>query len=92
MEESNVFDVKRLSELFENLSVEQPKYFICADTVDKDVSAYCLAKTYNGEFHFILTKRMRSGKEFDEEVANLAKYFNAEFVKEVSTNEVGTEV
>lgn len=67
--------------------VEKPEYFIGVDTYEKESSTYCIIKRVNGYRDIIQIKSKRTHtlelkKEFDEEVNNLAKYFNATIIKE----------
>lgn len=55
----------------------EPQYIMGVDTVDKDVNVYCLGKKVGGTFEIILTKTMYNKEEFNQEVENLTKYFNA---------------
>lgn len=64
------------------MKTSNPQYFIGVDTYDKGVFVYCLAKRTDGITEIILQKRMRNKDAFEEEVSNLAKYFNAVTVKE----------
>jgi len=60
------------------------KYVIGIDAYDKDALAYCLGRRLNGEFDVILAKTMRNENEFKKEVANLAKYFNADISQQIT--------
>lgn len=60
---------------------EQPKYTIATDCYDEEVNSYCLVRTFNKQTDFIMLKTIKDKKEFDEEVSNLAKYFNAKIIK-----------
>ena len=55
---------------------------ISISTTDKKCLTYCLARDINGIFEVLLSKSMTDDSDFEEEVENLAKYFNAEIVKE----------
>lgn len=65
----------------------EAKFFIGVDTYDKDSPAYCLASiTPEGYTHIILCKTIKQNiNEFDEEVKNLSKYFNAKVIEESHT-------
>lgn len=54
------------------------KYYIGTDTYDKKALCYCLTKKTGDNFEILLSKTMRDKAEFNQEVENLAKYFNAE--------------
>lgn len=60
------------------------KYVIGIDAYNKDALAYCLGRRLNGEFDVILAKTMRNENEFKKEVANLAKYFNADISQQIT--------
>ena len=65
--------------LFNNFMPDKlPKYVMGIDTYDKDTLTYCLSRKVNKTFEVILRKTIRDEKEFQQEVDNLAKYFNAE--------------
>jgi hypothetical protein len=64
------------------MEISKPQYFIGVDTYDNGVFVYCLAKRTNDISETLLLKKMRDKDAFEEEVSNLAKYFNAVTVKE----------
>ena len=70
-----------LEELVSFGKPEPPKYHIGVDTYDKNSASYCLVSTFDGNWNIILIKRMNDMEAFEEEVNNLAKYFNAEIIK-----------
>ena len=74
-----VFDKKELAKL---AAKETPRYFIGVDTYDTNSYAYCLVLKLAETTEILLSKTMSSKYAFDEEVANLAKYFNAAIIKE----------
>lgn len=76
---SKIFDVNTVKE---NLEFSKPTYMIGVDNTDKRYLSYCLARDINGIFEVLLSKSMTDDSDFEEEVENLAKYFNAEIVKE----------
>lgn len=63
--------------LLDKSSIKQPYYAIGVDTYDKEHLAYCLVKELNGVSEILLLKTMSNESEFNQEVDNLAKYFNA---------------
>lgn len=52
-------------------------YIIGTDTRDKYVSAYTLARRTGNNLEVLLSKEMNDKKAFEQEVNNLATYFNA---------------
>jgi len=64
-----------------SLGKEISKYVIGVDTYDHSSMSYCLVKKVGEKMEVMLSKRMFDKEEFDEEVKNLAKYFNAKIVK-----------
>lgn len=59
-----------------------PKYILGVDTYSKGDLSYCLVRDLNGEKDLILIKRMSDETAFEEEVKNIAKYFDAVIIKE----------
>ena len=52
-------------------------------STDGEVHSYCLGRWDNeGNFEVLLTSKLKDKWEFDREVENLSKYFNAELIKE----------
>lgn len=49
-------------------------------TIGVSSNAYCLARKIGDDVEVLLSKAMINQKEFEEEVSNLAKYFNAVIV------------
>jgi len=73
---NNPFDKKLLSS-----HIIKPSVFkIGIDTYDKNVNAYCLTNVASNTV--VLSKVIRDENDFNTEVYNLAKYFNAEIIKE----------
>ncbi len=72
-----LFDKK----LFKNINTVNQKYHIGIDTYDKDNLAYCLTRTIDKVTEVLLLKRMKDETAFNEEVDNLAKYFNAKKIR-----------
>lgn len=64
--------------LLEKATIKQPEYVMGVDTYDKDALAYCFGRKVDGVFEIMLSKTMRDENEFNQEVENLAKYFNAD--------------
>ena len=58
------------------------KYYIGVDTSDNEMCAYCLGREVNGVFELLLTNVRADKNEFEEEVRNLAQYFNADITRE----------
>lgn len=74
--------VERLLQKFEKLKNNPYKYTIWADTYDDKTHAYCLVRLLSdGTTEVLLSKSMTAGREFQEEVENLSKYFNVEEVQ-----------
>jgi hypothetical protein len=71
-----VFDRK----ILDKLSTKTPSYTIGIDKDDKKGLAYCLVANIDGKFNVILCKNMHNETEFDIEVGNLSKYFNARII------------
>ena len=60
----------------------QARYYIGVDACD-GVNSYCLGyKTPSDFFQVVLVKNSTDLASFNEEVANLAKYFDAEIIRE----------
>lgn len=58
------------------------QFIIGTDCYDDDIHAYCLGRvTENGNLEIILSKSMRAGEEFEQEVENISKYFNAQKIE-----------
>ncbi len=79
MSENSVFDKK----LLEGLAAKEPVYRIGVDCYDSDNLAYCLGREMGEHFEILLAKTMRGKREFEMEVKNLSKYFNAEIIGEL---------
>lgn len=58
------------------------RYVIGTDTFDKGVFTYCLLRRVGDICEVLLLKSMHDEGEFEEEVKNLSKYFNADWVVE----------
>lgn len=78
--EKTVFDIHY--EKGENWSM--PEYFIGIDpgSSDKDLACYCLLSKAGDVTTLLLSKGNTDKKEFQEEVDNLAKYFNAKVIEQ----------
>jgi len=74
------FDTEKLDEAIKKAINTEIVYCIGINTYDKDNYTYCLSRTIDKKFEIILLKRKKDRKEFDEEVENMAKYFNAKVV------------
>jgi hypothetical protein len=53
------------------------KFTIGVDAYDLKAPTYCLIKEQDGRIQNVLGKIMKDPAEFNEEVSNLAKYFDA---------------
>lgn len=67
--------------LLDKLKGQPPSYSIGVDTCDINSLAYCFCKHIDGKTEILLTKTMIHKEQFNEEVENLAKYFNAQIFK-----------
>jgi len=76
---SNIFNNEKLI----NLGNKHPKFYIGVDTYDEKKCAYCMVVKTDDEQRIILAKTIPDKKQFEEEVNNLAKYFNAQIIKEL---------
>ena len=63
--------------LLEKVAIKKPTYAIGIDTYDKESLAYCLTRKVDGVIEILLLKTMKDEAAFEEEVNNLAKYFDA---------------
>jgi len=57
--------------------ITEPEYFMGVDTYDKKMNAYCLTRRVDGVTEILLSKVIKEENDFEKEVENLAKYFNA---------------
>jgi hypothetical protein len=74
-ENNNIISKKYLN--LDKEIIQNPYYIIGLDTsYDKDSFSYCLFRKVNGITEILLSKTMRDQNEFNQEVNNLAKYFN----------------
>jgi len=71
------------SDKMENLVKKNPKYYIGLDTYDENQCAYCLILSTESQDYILLAKTIPDKKQFDEEVNNLVKYFNAQKIVEI---------
>ncbi len=62
--------------------MKPPKYILGVDCCDENALAYCLVKHFEGSVEVIGAGTMSNKALFEEEVNNLAKYYNAEIVRE----------
>ena len=65
-----------------NTTTTKPYYALGVDTYDKNSLAYCLTRKIDGNIEILLCKKMKDEIEFEQEVKNLAKYFNADTFRE----------
>lgn len=77
MDDNRVFKID-----WDEKAIKKPEYYIGVSKDDFPFCAYCLAGKFNDQSQIILMKRTMDEKEFDEEVNNLAKYFNATILEE----------
>jgi hypothetical protein len=54
------------------------------DTSNKDFLSYCLVREIDGLSTVIILNTMNNEDEFQRQVENLSKYFNATIIKEVT--------
>lgn len=71
---NNIFDIEKIKDLTPS------KYVLGVDTLDDDVNAYCLMRVSGDNKEVILCKSLKKGDDFDSEVNNIAKYFDADLV------------
>ena len=73
-----------ISQIFklDNVTVKEPKFLIGTDTYDENSCAYCLCRAVDDKIEVIMAKTMNNVVDFDKEVENLSKYFNATILKE----------
>lgn len=64
-----------------NDKVIEPEYFMGVDTYDKEMNAYCLTRRVDGATEVLLSKVIKDENDFEKEVENLAKYFNAKVLR-----------
>ena len=83
MEKESIFNTKLLEEKLKELGKHKPEYFIGIDTYDAENLAYCMVMKHGKSSTIIQLKKMVDRVTFDEEVANLAKYFDAVIIKEM---------
>ena len=73
---SYLFDWQTINE-----KIIEPEYFMGIDTYDKKMNAYCLTRRFNGITEILLSKVIKDENDFEKEVENLAKYFNAKVLR-----------
>jgi hypothetical protein len=81
--EDSFFDVKMLTARLEKIKKMNISYAIGVDTSDENCMAYCLSKIIDDRHEILLIKTMSNKNEFNQEVENLSKYFNAVILKDV---------
>lgn len=69
-----MFDIEKIKDLTPS------KYVLGVDTLDDDANAYCLMRVSGDNKEVILCKSLKKGDDFDSEINNLARYFNADLV------------
>lgn len=75
-----MIDKDRIQKAIE--SMPEIKYVMGVDCHD-DIGAYCLMRFIDGkEPEMILSKKKINDVQFEEEVENLSKYFNATILKD----------
>jgi hypothetical protein len=62
--------------------INEPQYYIGVDNYDKENNAYCLSRHWEGNIEILQSKVIKDEVEFEKEVENLSKYFNAKIIKE----------
>lgn len=61
--------------------VVEPEYFMGVDTYDKEINSYCLTRRVDGVIEVLLSKEIKDENDFEKEVENLSKYFNAKVLR-----------
>ena len=59
----------------------EPEYFMGVDTYDKEMNAYCFTRRVDGVTEILISKVIKDENDFEKEVENLAKYFNAKVIR-----------
>jgi hypothetical protein len=61
----------------------KPRHAIFAhtDPFNEESKTYCLVRDVDGTVETLLLKRDMEGKDFEEEINNLSKYFYAEIIR-----------
>jgi len=72
-----IFDIDK-----SGLGQIKEEFFIGVDSYDKDALAYCLIRKSGEERTIVLCNTRRNEADFNQEVENLAMYFNAEIIRE----------
>lgn len=67
-------------------SSEESNFIIGFDTYEPGFSTYCLMRKIGDVIEYITYKTVRGEKEFQEEVTNIMKYFNAVNITELSAD------
>lgn len=70
---NNIFNI-------EKIDFPEVKYVLGVDTLDDDANAYCLMRVSGDNKEVILCKSLKKGDDFDSEINNLARYFDADLV------------
>lgn len=79
---NSIFPLALVEERIAKLKANPPRYYIGTDTYDKGNYAYSLMVKVGNESRVVLANTRHNEDDFNEEVSNLAKYFNAEIIKE----------
>jgi len=61
----------------------KPRHAIFAhtDPFNEESKTYCLVRDVDGTVETLLLKRDMEGKDFEEEINNLSKYFYADIIR-----------
>ncbi len=61
----------------------KPRHAIFAhtDPFNEESKTYCLVRDVDGTVETLLLKRDMEGEDFEEEINNLSKYFDAEIIR-----------
>lgn len=76
-----MFNREILKEQLVKLDKATAKHYIGIDR-SKNINSYCLVRHFDNVPEIILSKSIIDLREFNEEVSNLSKYFNAEIIEE----------
>lgn len=81
---NHLFDQKLLKRALATSKSNPPRFYIGMNALDKKALSYCLMRKFNGIMEVVLAKTMRDETLFNQEVDNLAKYFEAEKINETA--------
>lgn len=79
MAPNHIFNIERI---VEQQKMCTPIYIIGIDKYDKRNMAYCLVMKTKEAQHALLAKTLHDEHDFDQEVGNISKYFNAKIVSQ----------